>query len=87
MERDLGKKIKKLGRSIQKLEDVLAAFPTDSDDKPLLRICREELGERAVAVTMLSKDYPKQELSFARRVTHVVSGPHREVPGKKKKKR
>jgi len=52
------------------------AFSGGVDSSFLMRICREELGEKAVAVTALSDNYPRSELSIARRVAKIIGVKH-----------
>lgn len=73
MSKNLTARLKKLQKRIQKLEKALVAFPGSVDDMPIMRICREELGEKAVEVTVLSGSYTESELSMARRVARVLS--------------
>ncbi len=76
MERDLERKLASLRKKIRKLDSALVAFSGGVDSTFLTRICREELGEKAVAVTSLSTSYPKTELSLARRVARIVGVKH-----------
>ncbi len=76
MDKDLERKLASLRKKIRKLDSALVAFSGGVDSTFLTRICREELGEKAVAVTSLSSSYPKTELSLARRVARIVGVKH-----------
>jgi uncharacterized protein len=76
MDRRLGQKLSHLRERIRKLDSALVAFSGGVDSAFLMRICREELGEKAVAVTALSDNYPGAELSMARRVAKIIGVKH-----------
>jgi len=76
MDKGLERKLQDLRSRIRKLDCALVAFSGGVDSTLLLRICREELGERAVAVTALSNQYPSAELSLARRIARVMGVKH-----------
>ena len=76
MDKSLEKKLANLRRSIRRLDGAVVAFAGGSDSTFLLRICREELGENAVAVTSTPKNYPKAELAMAKRIAKVVGAKH-----------
>lgn len=76
MDKRLEGKLQSLRDRIRKLDSALVAYSGGVDSTLLLRICREELGSKAVAVTALSDAYPSSELSLARRVARVVGAKH-----------
>jgi uncharacterized protein len=76
MDNGLERKLSRLREHIRKLDTVLVAFSGGVDSTFLMRICREELGDKAVAVTALSEDYPKSELSMAKRVAKIIGIKH-----------
>ncbi|MFH0738182.1 MAG: asparagine synthase-related protein [Candidatus Micrarchaeota archaeon] len=76
MDKLLARKLSSLRERIRKLDSALVAFSGGVDSAFLMRICREELGEKAVAVTALSDNYPKSELSMARRVAKILGVKH-----------
>jgi uncharacterized protein len=76
MKKSLERKLNKLRKKIRSLDSAMVAFSGGVDSSLVMRICREELGENAVAVTTLSSDYPKSELSLARRVAKIIGVKH-----------
>jgi uncharacterized protein len=76
MDRTLERKLTTLRTSIRKLDGALVAFSGGVDSTFLMRVCREELGEKAVAVTTLSENYPRSELSVARRIAKIIGVRH-----------
>lgn len=76
MDKNLERKLTSLRKRIRRLDSALVAFSGGVDSTFLTRICREELGEKAVAVTSLSNSYPRSELSLARRVARIVGVKH-----------
>jgi pyridinium-3,5-biscarboxylic acid mononucleotide sulfurtransferase len=76
MDRRLERKLNSLRERIRKLDSAVVAFSGGVDSSFLMRICREELGEKAVAVTALSDNYPRSELSVARRVAKIIGVKH-----------
>ena len=76
MDKSLEKKLEMLRRRIRMLDSAVVAFGGGSDSTFLLRICREELGENAVAVTAIPKNYPKSELALAKRIAKVIGAKH-----------
>lgn len=76
MEKSLERKLKDLRRRIRKLDSAVVAFSGGVDSSLVMRICRDELGEKAIAVTTISDDYPSKELSIARRVARIIGAKH-----------
>lgn len=76
MEKALARKMTKLRDRIRKLDGALVAFSGGVDSTFLMRICRDELGDKAVAVTTLSRRYPRSELTMARRVAKILGVRH-----------
>lgn len=76
MDKTLERKLTSLRQKIRKLDSALVAFSGGVDSAFLMRICRDELGEKAVAVTNLSDSYPRSELSIARRVAKIIGVKH-----------
>ncbi len=76
IEKGLERKLGDLRKRIRKLDSALVAFSGGVDSSFLMRICREELGEKAVAVTALSDNYPSAELTLAKRVARIIGARH-----------
>jgi pyridinium-3,5-biscarboxylic acid mononucleotide sulfurtransferase len=60
-------KLQTLKESLAGMESVLVAYSGGVDSTFLLRVARDVLGDRAVAVTALSESYAQAELEDARR--------------------
>jgi uncharacterized protein len=72
MAKSLEHKLEYLRRSIRRLDSALAACSGEVDNSFLIRICRQELGEKAVSLRALASFYPSGELSMARRVARIM---------------
>lgn len=73
---NLKTKLDDLRKRIRRLDGALIAFSGGVDSSLLTRICREELGEKAVAVTARASNYPLSELSMAKRVAKIIGVKH-----------
>jgi|GEM_PF-1945742 len=76
MAKSLNGKVGSLRKKIRSMDGALVAISGGVDSAVLLRICREELGEKAIAVTLLSDDYPSEDLMMAKRIAKVVGVKH-----------
>jgi len=54
----------------------LIAFSGGVDSTFLLKVCAEELGDKAVAVTARSETFPKRELEQAKTLARLIGAPH-----------
>jgi pyridinium-3,5-biscarboxylic acid mononucleotide sulfurtransferase len=69
---DLAASYERLKAICRELESTLVAFSAGVDSTLLLRVCVDELGERAVAATAVSESYPSHELAQARRLARDI---------------
>ncbi len=76
MDKNLERKLADLRTRIRKLDSAIVAFSGGVDSSLLMRVCRDELGDKAVAVTAFAGDYPSSELSLARRIAKVMGAKH-----------
>jgi len=76
MNESLERKLDDLRGRIRKLDSAIVAFSGGVDSSLLMRVCREELGDRAVAVTAFTGDYPSAELGLARRIAKIMGAKH-----------
>ena len=60
-----GEKMSRLRSALRELGSAAVAFSAGVDSTFLLRVAHEELGERAVAVTVRSSTFPRRELDEA----------------------
>ncbi len=70
------KKLLALRARIKKLDGAIIAFSGGVNSTLLLRIAREELGNKAVAVTSVDENYPKGDLKITRRIASLMNIKH-----------
>jgi len=69
-------KLKKLRENIGGLEDAVVAYSGGVDSTLLLKICKEELGDKTIAVTAVSPSYPLSELENAKKIAEKLGVRH-----------
>lgn len=62
----------RLRAACRDLGSTLVAFSAGVDSTLLLKVCADELGERAVAATAVSESYPAHELQQAKRLARDI---------------
>lgn len=70
-------KITKLQRILNKLGSVLVAYSGGLDSSLLLKVAKDCLGNKVLAVTADSETYTKEELAFAKRFCKELGAAHR----------
>ena len=76
MMKDLQRKYGDLKGIVRDMGSVLVAFSGGVDSTFLLKVSRDELGERAVAVTAVSPTYPARELREAESLASMIGCRH-----------
>ena len=69
-------KLNNLRAFIKKLNNAIIAYSGGIDSTLVARICRDELGEKAIAVTATSPSYPKYELEQAKKIAKKIGIEH-----------
>jgi len=64
--------MKSLRKRIRTLEKAIVTLPNILDEMPFMRVHRNELGEKAVEIVVLSEAYFESELKMARRVAKIL---------------
>ena len=72
-------KYENLKRNISRTESVAVAFSGGADSALLLKAAHDALGERAIAVTVLSHAFPREEADDARRICRGIGARHETV--------
>jgi PP-loop superfamily ATP-utilizing enzyme len=85
MDKNRAATLKRLRKRIRTLEKAIVTLPNVLDEMPFMRIHRNELGEKAVEVVVLSEAYFESELKMARRVAKILNtqvlSAQRDMPG------
>lgn len=69
-------KLDKLRSFIKKLNNAIIAYSGGIDSTLVAKICRDELGEKAIAVTAISPSYPQYELEQAKKIAKTIEIEH-----------
>jgi PP-loop superfamily ATP-utilizing enzyme len=77
LDQPLAMKLNKLRKKIRQLEGVVVAFSGGLDSAVLARICQQELGEKAVAITVNSANYQQSDLILAKRLAKIIGIRHK----------
>jgi len=72
----LEKKLKRLKDILKKMNSVLVAYSAGVDSSFLLKVCKDVLSNRVLAVTAVSENYPKEELNQAKRFAKELNVRH-----------
>lgn len=72
-------KIKKLKIILKEMGSVLIAYSAGADSTFLLKVARDCLGDRVLAVTADSPTYQRQELEFSRRMAKELGVKHKVI--------
>lgn len=72
-------KIKKLKIILKEMGSVLIAYSAGADSTFLLKVARDCLGDRVLAVTADSPTYQRQELQFSRRMAKELGVRHKVI--------
>jgi uncharacterized protein len=70
-------KIEKLKSILRKIGTVVVAYSAGADSTFLLKVAKDTLGQRVLAVTADSPSYPRQELAAAKGLTRLLGVRHK----------
>src|SRR4030042_24066 len=71
--------LKKLKRILKGMGSVLIAYSGGADSTFLLKVARETLGDKVLAVTAVSATYPEEELLLAKRTARALRARHKVI--------
>ncbi len=72
----LMEKYEMLKRNISKMDSAIIAFSGGVDSSFLAKVCRDVLGNKAIAVTAVSETYPPEDLKSAKRIAKKIKIKH-----------
>jgi uncharacterized protein len=72
-------KLQKIKKILRKMESVLVAYSGGVDSTLLLKVARDILGDKVLAVTANSPTYPKEELSFSKIMAKKLGVKHKVI--------
>jgi uncharacterized protein len=70
-------KLKKLKEILKQMHSVLVAYSAGVDSTFLLKVARDVLGNKVLAVTAISPAYPKEELIFSKKMAKALGARHK----------
>ena len=70
-------KLEKLKKILKKMQSALLAYSGGVDSSFLLKITRESLGDKVLAVTAVSATYPQDELESAKKTARLLKARHK----------
>ncbi len=76
MKNKLNFKLEKLKKILKKMGSCLIAYSGGVDSSLLLKLAKDTLGDRVLAVTALSQTYPKEELKEAKKMARRLGVRH-----------